>query len=197
MTIGSKGFQLISSINHFWEWPKGKQVQTPFLFLFFIFFAIYRNKGKFPLYSLNVSCNELGKADKYEKREKLRNMERFIEGNKSTESLEGGREQVLAERNMPWSGESSRVSGKGTVSLGGWGQGTGEPRLLGQIKSLSHLSELPQEKESCVWVWQLVSYTVWWQTLMVVWWAAWGRVSSVTVFPQKCTTKATLGTGSP
>lgn len=98
---------------------EGEASANSISFSFLYFFAIYRNKGKFPLYSLNVSCNELGKADKYEKREKLRNMERFIEGNKSTESLEGGREQVLAERNMPWPGESSRVSRKGTVSLGG------------------------------------------------------------------------------
>lgn len=47
MTIGSKGFQLISSINHFWEWPKGKQVQTPFLFLFFIFLPSTGTKGSF------------------------------------------------------------------------------------------------------------------------------------------------------
>lgn len=161
MTIGSK---LISSINHFWEQLKGKQVQTPFHFFFF-FFCIYRNKGKFPLYSLRVYCIELGKTDKYEKRGKLRNMERFIEGNESRGSLERGRKQVLEERNMPWPGESSRVSEEGTVSLGGWGQGTGELRLLRQIKSLSHLSELPQEKQACIWVWQLVSYTVWWQTL--------------------------------
>lgn len=83
------------------------------------FFVRYRNKGKFPLYSLRVCCNELGKADKYEKRGKLRNMERFIEGKESRGGLEGGRKQVLEERNMPWPGETSRASGEGTGSLGG------------------------------------------------------------------------------